>query len=126
LDFFCDAAASTGRCHQLALRQRGLRHHARGFPARLIVSQRLIHVLDRAILIDAVKAQGASMGLLLAFIVCLIIGQSLTIGLGLLVERYSTPYTGLVTFIASYFAMFWLAWLLAVRITKPRSRLAAE
>jgi hypothetical protein len=103
-----------------------LRHHARGFQARLIVSQRLIPVLDRPILLDAVKAQGASMGLLLAFIICLVIGQSLTIGLGLLVERYSTPYTGLVTFIASYFAMFWLAWLLAVRITKPRSRLAAE
>jgi hypothetical protein len=31
-----------------------------------------------------------------------------------------------VTFITSYFAMFWLAWRLAVRITEPRSRLAAE
>jgi hypothetical protein len=83
-------------------------------------------VLDWPILIDAVKALGASMGLLLAFIICLIIGQSLSIGLGLLVERYSTPYTGLVTFIASYFAMFWLAWRLAVRITQPRSRLVAD
>jgi hypothetical protein len=83
-------------------------------------------VADRPILIAAVKAQGASMRLLLAFIICLIIGQSLSIGLGLLVERYSTPYTGLVTFIAIYFAMFWLAWRLAVRITEPRSRLAAE
>jgi len=108
------------------LRQRSLRHHARGFPARPIVSQRLIPVLDRPILIDAVKAQGASMGLLLAFIICLIIGQSLSIGLGLLVERYTTPYTGLVTFIAAYFTMFWLAWRLAVRITEPRPRLAAD
>jgi len=66
------------------------------------------------------------MRLLLTFIICLVIGQSLTIGLGLLVERYSTPYTGLVTFIAIYFAMFWLAWRLAVRITEPRSRLAAD
>jgi hypothetical protein len=66
------------------------------------------------------------MTLLLTFIVCLLIGQSLSIGLGLLVERYSTPYTGLVTFIVCYFAMFWLAWRLAVRITEPRSRLAAE
>jgi hypothetical protein len=72
------------------------------------------------------KAQGASMSLLLTFIICLVIGQSLSIGLGLLVERYSTPYTGLVTFITSYFAMFWLAWRFAVRITEPRSRLAAE
>jgi hypothetical protein len=66
------------------------------------------------------------MRLLVTFIICLLVGQSLTVGFGLLVERYSTPYTGLVSFIVSYFAMFWLAWLLAVRITAPRSRLAAE
>ena len=66
------------------------------------------------------------MRLLLTFIICLLVGQSLTVGFGLLVERYSTPYTGLVTFIATYFAMFWVAWRLAVRITEPRSRLAAK
>jgi hypothetical protein len=72
-------------------------------------------------LASAVKAQGQAMSLLLVFIISLVIGQSLSIGLGLMVERYSTPYTGLVTFIASYFAMFWLAWRFAVRITAPRS-----
>jgi hypothetical protein len=66
------------------------------------------------------------MRLLLIFIICLLFGQSLSIGVGLLVERYSTPYTGLVTFITSYFAMFWVAWRVAVRITQPRSRVAAE
>jgi hypothetical protein len=39
----------------------------------------------------------------------------------LMVERYSTPYTGLLTFMASWFVMFWIAWRLAVRITEPRS-----
>jgi hypothetical protein len=64
------------------------------------------------------------MRLLLTFLICLLVGQSLSIGLGLLVERYSTPYTGLVSFITSYFAMFWLgAW----RSVSPnRARLAAE
>jgi hypothetical protein len=66
------------------------------------------------------------MTLLLTFIVCLLIGQSLSIGVGLMVERYTTPYTGLITFIACYFAMFWVAWRVAVRITEPRARLAAE
>lgn len=66
------------------------------------------------------------MTLLLTFIVCLLIGQSLSIGVGLMVERYTTPYTGLITFIACYFAMFWVAWRIAVRITEPRHRLAAE
>jgi hypothetical protein len=42
------------------------------------------------------------------------------IGVGLLVERHATPYTGLVTFIAFYFAMFWVAWRFAVRVTAPR------
>lgn len=66
------------------------------------------------------------MRLLLTFIICLVIGQSLSVGFGLLVERYYTPYAGLVSFITSYFAMFWLAWRVAVRITEPRPRLAAE
>jgi hypothetical protein len=61
--------------------------------------------------------------LLLVFIIALLIGQSISIGVGLLVERHASPYTGLVTFIVCYFAMFWLAWRLAVRITEPRSRL---
>ena len=63
------------------------------------------------------------MKLLLIFLVALLIGQSLSIGLGLLVERHATPYTGLVTFIACYFAMFWLAWRFAFRITESRGRL---
>jgi hypothetical protein len=50
----------------------------------------------------------------------------LSIGLGLLVERYATPYTGLVVFLVCYFSMFWLAWRVAVRITEPRRRLAPE
>jgi hypothetical protein len=66
------------------------------------------------------------MTLLLTFLVCLLIGQSLSIGLGLLVERYATPYTGLVVFLVCYFSMFWLAWRVAVRITEPRRRLAPE
>jgi len=38
-----------------------------------------------------VEAQGVTMRLLLTFIICLLVGQSLTVGFGLLVERYSTP-----------------------------------
>ena len=66
------------------------------------------------------------MALLVTLIICVIVGQLFSIGLGLMVERYSTPYTGLLTFMTSYFVMFWIAWRLAVRITEPRSRLAAD
>jgi hypothetical protein len=65
------------------------------------------------------------MALLFTFIICVIVGQSISLGPGLMVERYSTPYTGLLTFMASWFVMFWIVWRLAVRITEPRSRLAA-
>ena len=61
--------------------------------------------------------------LLLVFLIALLIGQSIAVGAGLLVERQVSPYTGLVTFLASYFAMFWVAWRVAVRITEPSSRL---
>jgi hypothetical protein len=67
-----------------------------------------------------------AMALLFTFIICVIVGQSISLGLGLIVERYSTPYTGLLTFMASWFAMFWIAWRLAVRITEPRSRPAED
>jgi hypothetical protein len=66
------------------------------------------------------------MSLLVVFILSLVVGQSISIGLGLVVERYSSPYTGLVTFIGCYFAMFWLAWRFAVRMTAPNSRLGSR
>jgi hypothetical protein len=61
------------------------------------------------------------MRLLLVFLTSVLIGQSISIGVGLLVERHVTPYPGLVTFIVCYFAMFWVAWRFAVRVTKPRA-----
>jgi hypothetical protein len=60
------------------------------------------------------------MKLLLVFLITLVIGQSISIGLGLLVERHVSPYSGLVTFIVAYFLMFVVAWRVAVRITAPR------
>jgi hypothetical protein len=66
------------------------------------------------------------MRLLLVFLITLAIGQSISIGLGLLVERHWSPYAGLVTFIACYFAMFWLAWRVAVRATAPSAHTAGE
>ena len=65
------------------------------------------------------------MALLAVFLISLVVGQSLSIGLGLLVERHTTPYTGLITFIAAYFLMFWLAWRFAIRVTGPTTRLGA-
>ena len=65
------------------------------------------------------------MGLLLVFIVNVLVGQAIAIFAGLAVERYFSPYTGLVTFIALYFLAFVGAWKVAVKLTEPGTRLGA-
>jgi hypothetical protein len=61
------------------------------------------------------------MSLLVVFIAALIVCQSISVSVGLMVERTFSPYSGLVTFIALYFAMFWVAWRVAVRLTEPKA-----
>jgi hypothetical protein len=68
---------------------------------------------------------GEAMALLVVFLILVIVGQSISIGLALMVERLVSPYTGLITFIGLYFAMFWVAWRLSVRITEPGTRLGS-
>jgi len=63
------------------------------------------------------------MALLVVFIATLFVLESLAVGIGIVVERHTTSNTGLITFIACYFAMIWLAWRFAVRVTEPKSRL---
>ena len=65
------------------------------------------------------------MGLLLAYIVCLIVGQAITIGIGLSIDRYYSPTASLPISLFLYFAMFWLAWKVAVRITEPKAETTA-
>jgi hypothetical protein len=66
---------------------------------------------------------GKAMGLLVVFLVMVIVGQSISISLALIVERIVSPDPGLRTFIALYFTMFWVAWKLSLRITAPNTRL---
>jgi hypothetical protein len=58
---------------------------------------------------------------LIIYLVALAVGQAIAVGIGLAVERAHSPYAGLVTFIALYFTVFWLAWRFSVRITRPRT-----
>jgi hypothetical protein len=68
------------------------------------------------------QCKGAdNMGLLVVFIVLLLIGQSIAVFVSLAVERMTSSYTGLVTFIALYFLIFGVAWWLAVRVTGGRT-----
>ena len=65
------------------------------------------------------------MSLIVVYLVLLILSQTITITTALSVERFLDPTTGLLVFICMYFAMFWLAWLVAVWLTVPGKRLGA-
>jgi uncharacterized membrane protein len=43
---------------------------------------------------------------------------------GLIVERTWGSYPSMVAFIAMYFVVLWVAWMLSVRITEPRKAAA--
>jgi len=59
------------------------------------------------------------MSLLIAYVIAIIIGDLLAIGIAEIVERYSEK-ASLGVFLALYFVVFWVAWPIAVRITEPR------
>ena len=108
------------------LRQRGAATLRQPIQARRIVSRGLISFADLAQASRTSIAKGeravGGFGLLIVFLVSVVVGQTISVGLGILVERHATPYAGLMTFIFCYFATFWLAWRLAVRVTEPRTR----
>jgi hypothetical protein len=60
------------------------------------------------------------MNLLVAYILTLVVAQSISISVGLLVDRFYSSYGGLLVFIGLYFFMFWFAWQIAVRVTAPK------
>ena len=62
------------------------------------------------------------MGLLVAYIACLIVGQSITVAIGLSIDRFYSPTASLPISIFMYFAMFWVAWKVAVRVTEPKTQ----
>jgi hypothetical protein len=62
------------------------------------------------------------MSLLAVYLATLVIGQSFAVGVGLFVDRHFSSYAGVMVFIALYFAVFWLGWRFAVRITAPKSQ----
>ena len=61
------------------------------------------------------------MVLLVTYVVTLVMGQLIAVGVGLTVERFYTPRIGMLAFIPTYFVMFWVAWRVAIRMTTPRT-----
>jgi hypothetical protein len=92
----------------------------RAASARPIVSRALSLPALASILIPQ-QCRDLTMGLLVAYIVCLVVGQAITIGIGLLIDWFYSPAISLPISLALYFLMFGIAWKVAVRITEPKA-----
>jgi hypothetical protein len=64
------------------------------------------------------------MTLLIYYIVLMLLGDALAVVLGLWIEKY-WPAASLPIFLALYFGLLWVAWILAVRLTEPKAAPAA-
>ena len=62
------------------------------------------------------------MGLLMTYVICLIVGQAITIGIGLSIDWFYSPAISLPISLILYFLMFGIAWKVAVRITEPKAK----
>jgi hypothetical protein len=58
------------------------------------------------------------MQIMVYYIVFVVIGDLGSYAVGKTVEQWS-PATSLPVFLACFFVVFWLAWILAVRVTAP-------
>jgi hypothetical protein len=64
------------------------------------------------------------MRILVVYLICVAIGQAISVGIGLLLDTYS-PTIALTTFIVIYFAMYWVAWRIALMIVDRSPEKAA-
>jgi hypothetical protein len=60
------------------------------------------------------------MQLMFVYTAILIVAEAVAVGLGEIVEIYY-PSASLIAFMALFLAMLWVAWIIAVRLTIPRS-----
>ena len=58
------------------------------------------------------------MHILLVYLVCVIVGQAISVGIGLLLDSYSQNIA-LAAFLIIYYAMYWVAWRVALLIVRP-------
>ena len=57
------------------------------------------------------------MSVILVFVVFVLIGDAAAVGVSSVVERFSEP-ASLMVFFALFVLVFWISWMLAVRVTE--------
>lgn len=60
------------------------------------------------------------MKLIAFYIVFVLIGDLIAYFVGRTMEQFATQSLSLTVFLACFFVVFWVAWVLAVRVTKPK------
>jgi hypothetical protein len=65
------------------------------------------------------------MWLLVAYILNVLVGESIVIAIGLGLDR-TFPYASLPVSLSLFFFVFWLSWVLAVRWTEPKHARSAK
>jgi hypothetical protein len=63
-------------------------------------------------------ANSGTLRVLIVYVVLLIVGQAAAVGIGLMLDPVSKT-AALATFIPLYYAMYWVAWRLALLIADP-------
>ena len=67
--------------------------------------------------------QGINTTLIIYYIALIVVGTIGSILISLWIEQIS-PSLSMTVFLCLYFAILWLAWLLAVRLTEPKKKVA--
>lgn len=65
----------------------------------------------------------SSLALMFVYTVIALVLQALAVGVIMVIEPLIAGWSGAV-FMAAYLAAFWLAWIIAVRITEPKAEKA--
>jgi cytochrome c biogenesis factor len=60
------------------------------------------------------------MTLIIAFVLSVLVGDLIAVGIAEIIERFSEQLS-LWVFLALFFLVFWGAWIIAVRVTAPRA-----
>jgi hypothetical protein len=66
------------------------------------------------------------MMLIVWYVLLMVVGDLIAYFIGEFAEYEFGSQVSLVVFLALYFAMLWLAWIIAVRLTAPRKAQAAH
>jgi hypothetical protein len=69
------------------------------------------------------KRRKEVVSLLIVYLVLMIVGDFAAYFIGLIIER-NAPAASLPAFLAMYFLFLWVAWIIAVKVTEPKEKVA--